>query len=134
MQLADEGSYSVEILYEGVVGTCDFHLTVNQFTVNIIDIDGESPRVVREGDCQTMSVSKYCLPFSFYTVSNKRVLKCGFWVILKIRQCFRWRLLTLITIYHLMTLCGLKVTVFWINLSTLPTLDSPRRTEAKQSR
>ena len=41
-----------------MVGTCSFELIVKKFTVDIIDIDGESPRVVKEGDCQTMSVSK----------------------------------------------------------------------------
>ena len=48
-----------EVVHKGVVGECRFELVVNEFTVDIIDIDGESPRVVKEGDCQTMSVSYY---------------------------------------------------------------------------
>ncbi|XP_063689126.1 IgGFc-binding protein-like [Bolinopsis microptera] len=56
IKLADANDYVAEVMYNGVVGECRFELIVNQFTVDIIDIDGESPRVVKEGDCQTMSV------------------------------------------------------------------------------
>ena len=57
ISLSDANNYVAEVVYKGVTAECRFELIVNQFTVDIIDIDGESPRVVKEGDCQTLSVS-----------------------------------------------------------------------------
>ena len=54
----DDNEYIAEVIYNGVVGQCTFDLVVNPIpAINYIDIDGESPRVVRETECQTMSVS-----------------------------------------------------------------------------
>ncbi|KAL5263402.1 hypothetical protein ACHWQZ_G008688 [Mnemiopsis leidyi] len=56
INLSDANNYVAEVVYKGVTAECRFELVVNEFTVDIIDIDGESPRVVKEGDCQTLSV------------------------------------------------------------------------------
>ena len=54
--MVNEGSYVTEIVYNGVVGTCNFELLVNPYTVELIDIDGDSPQVVKEGACVTLKV------------------------------------------------------------------------------
>ena len=50
----------MEVVYEGVVGGCLFDLIVNPVPPkNLIDLVGDSPVVVKEGECATLSVS-YC--------------------------------------------------------------------------
>ena len=45
-------------MFNGVVGECKFDMVVIPIPpADYIDIDGESPRVVMMGECQTMSVS-----------------------------------------------------------------------------
>lgn len=57
--MVNENDYVCEIVFNGVVGECRFDMNViPKPTTNLIDLDGDSPRVVKEGDCQTMSVSK----------------------------------------------------------------------------
>ena len=46
-------------MFNGVVGECKFDMVVIPVpAANYIDIDGESPKVVIRGECQTMSVSE----------------------------------------------------------------------------
>ena len=46
-----------EVVFNGVVGECHFILVVNEIPpANYIDLEGDSPKVVREGECATMSV------------------------------------------------------------------------------
>ena len=41
-----------------MVGECTFDFVVKpKPTKNYIDLDGDSPRVVKDGECQTLSVS-----------------------------------------------------------------------------
>ena len=48
----------MEIVYEGVVGACLFELIVNPVPPKkLIELVGESPVVVKEGECATLSVS-----------------------------------------------------------------------------
>ncbi|XP_063690218.1 uncharacterized protein LOC134822883 isoform X2 [Bolinopsis microptera] len=53
----DDNDYKTEIVFNGVVGECTFDMVVIPVpAIDYIDIDGESPRVVIKGECQTMSV------------------------------------------------------------------------------
>ena len=55
--LTDGNSYICEVIFNGVVGQCDFKLAVNPVPdANYIDLDGDSPKEVKEGECATMSV------------------------------------------------------------------------------
>ena len=55
--LHDEQEYVAEVVFNGVVGECIFNLIVNQIPpANYIDLEGDSPKVVREGECVSMSV------------------------------------------------------------------------------
>ena len=51
-------------MFNGVTGECRFDVVVEPVPpANYIDIDGESPRVVMMGECQTLSVSKLLLVY-----------------------------------------------------------------------
>ena len=55
--LLDDNQYVAEVIFNGVVGECTFDFTVKpKPSKNLIDLDGDSPRVVKDGDCQTLSV------------------------------------------------------------------------------
>ncbi|XP_063676239.1 uncharacterized protein LOC134812668 isoform X1 [Bolinopsis microptera] len=55
--LLDDNDYVTEIIFNGVVGECTFDFVVKpKPTKNYIDLDGDSPRVVKDGECQTLSV------------------------------------------------------------------------------
>ena len=57
-QITDENDYVAEVTYNGVVGSCKFDLDVSPVPLkNLIDLEGDSPKIVKEGDCQTLSVS-----------------------------------------------------------------------------
>ena len=57
-QITDENDYVAEVTYNGVVGSCNFDLDVSPVPLkNLIDLEGDSPKIVKEGDCQTLSVS-----------------------------------------------------------------------------
>ena len=54
----DDNDYVAEIVFNGVVGECRFDVVVEPIPpADYIDIDGDSPRVVKMGECQTLSVS-----------------------------------------------------------------------------
>ena len=56
--MADGGKYTAEVTYNGAVGTCSFNLVVNPVApIDIIDIDGDSPLYVLEGDCKELKVN-----------------------------------------------------------------------------
>ena len=54
----DDDDYMAEIVFNGVTGECRFDVVVEPVPpADYIDLDGESPRVVMMGECQTLSVS-----------------------------------------------------------------------------
>ena len=57
VEIGDATDYVAEVLYKGIVGTCQFTLIVEEESpVSLIDIIGDSPKTVKEGECITMSV------------------------------------------------------------------------------
>lgn len=45
------------MVFNGVVGRCEFDVSVVPLPLpDFVEIDGESPKEVEEGGCQTMSV------------------------------------------------------------------------------
>ncbi|XP_063676879.1 SCO-spondin-like [Bolinopsis microptera] len=57
-QITDENDYVAEVIYNGVVGACKFDLDVIPVPPkNLIELEGDSPKTVKEGDCQTLSVN-----------------------------------------------------------------------------
>ena len=45
------------MIYKGVTGECTFKLIVNpKPPKSLIELDGDSPKIVKEGDCVKLSV------------------------------------------------------------------------------